>query len=107
MSNNLLIMTLESLAALAAVLALFAGIIWLIRRLQPSAFSQQADKMKVLRRLNLDTKHSLVEVMCDKHRYLIGLSASGITLLSGHVEHACSHSDKSKTNDNPAENEQV
>lgn len=100
-------MTLESMAALAAVLALFAGIVWLIRRLQPSAFSQKAERMKVLRRLSLDTKHSLVEVICDKQRYLIGLSPSGITMLSGHDGETCSHLHKTKISEAAPKNEQA
>jgi len=35
--------------------------------------------MRIAQRLALDTRHSLVEVVCDEHRYLIGISPNGLT----------------------------
>ena len=79
-------MMAQSVAALAVVLAVFAGLVWLMRRLQTSTQSQHGEHMKVLRRLPLDTKHSLVEVMYDGKHYLIGLSPAGMTSVSQHIK---------------------
>ena len=93
MSDGFLMMMLQSLAALAAVLALFAAIVWLVRhRLQGSGFQPQGERIKVVQRLALDTKHSLVEVVCGQKHYLLGLSPSGITPIAQNTE---------QTNDNP------
>lgn len=87
MIDNFLPMMLQSIASLAAVLALFAGLVWLVRRLQGSSFQvKKGGQMKVVQRLALDTKHSLVEVTCGQHHYLIGLSPDGMTSISQPVE---------------------
>lgn len=87
MTDNFLPMMLQSIVALAAVLALFAGLVWLVRRLQGSSFQpQKGGQMKVVQRLALDTKHSLVEVACGQHHYLIGLSPDGMTSITQPVK---------------------
>ncbi|ATX78571.1 flagellar biosynthetic protein FliO [Mariprofundus aestuarium] len=78
----------QSVAALAVVLAVFAGVVWLLRRLQTSTQSRHGEHMKVVRRLPLDTKHSLVEVAYDGRHYLIGLSPAGMTSISQHIKEA-------------------
>lgn len=85
MNDGFLIMMAQSVAALAAVLAIFAGLVWLLRRLQLTSQSQHGDNMKVLRRLPLDAKHSLVEVLYDGKHYLIGLSPAGMTSVFQHI----------------------
>jgi flagellar biosynthetic protein FliO len=85
MNNGFLMMMVQSLAALAAVLAIFAGLVWLLRRFQSSAQVRHGEQMKVLRRLHLDTKHSLVEVAYDGKYYLIGLSPTGMTSVFQHI----------------------
>jgi len=84
-SDGFLALMLQSLAALAAVLALFAGLVWVVRHLQPHPFSRQESRIKVVERLALDTKHSLLEVEHGQNRYLIGLSPTGITPIGQHA----------------------
>lgn len=86
MNESFLLMMAQSVAALAAVLAMFAGLVWLLRRLQLSGQSQHGENMKVLRRLPLDAKHSLVEVAYDGKHYLIGLSPAGMTSVFQHIK---------------------
>lgn len=85
MSDSFLVLMLQSLAALAAVLALFAGLVWVARHFQTRPFSQQESRIKVVGRLALDTKHSLLEVEHGQNRYLIGLSPTGITPITQHM----------------------
>jgi len=82
MSRDFLFMMLQSLAALAAVLAVFAGLVWLVRRLHVSRFQSQEGQIKIIQRLALDTRHSLIEVACGERRHLIGLSPDGITSIA-------------------------
>lgn len=84
-NDSFLMMMAQSVAALAVVLAIFAGLVWLLRRLQASGPVRHGQDMKVIRRLSLDTKHSLVEVACDGKYYLIGLSPAGMTSVFRHI----------------------
>jgi flagellar biosynthetic protein FliO len=86
MNEGFLMMMAQSVAALAVVLAIFAGLVWLLRRLQTSTHNKHGEHMKVLRRLPLDTKHSLVEVTHDGKHYLIGLSPTGMTSIFQHIK---------------------
>jgi len=86
MTENFLPMMLQSLAGLAAVLALFAVLVWLVRRFQGSSIQVHGGQMKIMQRLSLDTKHSLVEVACGQNRYFIGLSPSGMTSIAQSIE---------------------
>jgi flagellar biosynthetic protein FliO len=86
MTENFLAMMLQSLAGLAAVLALFAGLVWLVRRFQGSSIQTHGGQMKIMQRLSLDTKHSLVEVACGENRYIIGLSPSGMTSIAQSIQ---------------------
>jgi len=88
MNDAFLMMMAQSVAALAVVLAIFAGLVWLLRRLQTSTHKQHGEHMKVLRRLPLDTKHSLVEVRYDGKYYLIGLSPTGMTSIFQPIKEA-------------------
>ena len=88
MNDAFLMMMAQSVAALAVVLAIFAGLVWLLRRLQTSTHKQHGENMKVLRRLPLDTKHCLVEVAYDGKHYLIGLSPTGMTSISQPIKEA-------------------
>lgn len=88
MSEGFLPMMAQSLAALAAVLAIFAGLVWLLRRLQlPGQGNNAGGAMKVTRRLPLDSKHSLVEVAYAGRHYLIGLSPAGMTSIYQPIAH--------------------
>jgi len=85
MSGTFLTLMLQSLAALAAVLALFAGLVWLVRSLQRSRFQSQGGQIKIVQRLALDTRHSLVEIACGQHHHLIGLSPDGMTPIARNI----------------------
>jgi len=88
MNDDFLMLMAQSVAALAVVLAIFSGLVWLLRRFQTSTQKKHGEHMKVLRRLPLDTKHSLVEVMYDGKHYLIGLSPTGMTSIFQHIKEA-------------------
>ena len=86
MTDNFMTMMAQSLAALAAVLALFAAMVWLIRHFQGSSFQTKNGQSKVVQRLALDSKHSMVEVVSGQHHYLIGLSPNGMTTIAHNIE---------------------
>lgn len=88
MNESFTMAIVQSVAALAVVLAIFAGLVWLLRRLQSSSQLKPGDDMRIVRRLHLDTKHSLVEVAYDGRNYLIGLSPGGMTAISNHISDA-------------------
>ena len=73
---------LQSLTALAAVLALFAGLVWLLRRMQqrlPAAGG--ASRIRLAGRCAIDARHSVVEVEAGGRRWLVGVSPEGLTAL--------------------------
>jgi len=85
-TDNFMTMMAQSLAALAAVLALFAALVWLMRHFQGSNFQAKNGQSKVVQRLALDSKHSLVEVVSGQNHYLIGLSPNGMTAIAHNIE---------------------
>jgi len=86
MSGDFLALMLQSLAALGAVLALFAGLVWLVRHLQGLRLQpQNGGQLKIVQRLALDTRHSLVEITCGQSHHLIGLSPDGITSIARNI----------------------
>lgn len=82
MEGTFLELSLKSAAALAVVLALFALFVWAIRRLQGGVPLQHKGNTKIVHRLALDSKHSLVEVEFGNESHLIAISPSGVTLIS-------------------------
>ncbi len=75
MQENFGTMMVQSIAALALVLAIFAGLVWLLKRLQNQHFpNKKGEKMHVLQRVSLDSQHTVVEVMRDDKIYILGLS---------------------------------
>ena len=82
MQDNFFILMLQSLAALALVLAIFAGMVWGLRRLQFRQLPKGEAALRVVQRLAIDTRHSVVEVDHHGKRYLLGVSPSGITPIS-------------------------
>ena len=74
---------LQSVAALALVLALFAALVWGLRKLQFRQLPQGEAAMRVVQRLSIDSRHSLVEVEHHGRRYLLGLSPTGVSEISG------------------------
>jgi len=73
---------LQSVAALALVLALFAALVWGLRKLQFRQLPEGEAAMRVVQRLSIDAKHSLVEVEHREKRYLLGVSPTGISSIT-------------------------
>lgn len=88
MQDNFFILMLQSVAALALVLAIFAGMVWGLRRLQFRQLPKGETAMRVVQRLAIDTRHSVVEVDHHGRRYLLGVSPSGITTISSSAHQA-------------------
>lgn len=97
MQGNFFILMLQSVAALALVLAIFAGMVWGLRRLQFRQLPKGEAAMRVVQRLAIDTRHSVVEVDHHGRRYLLGVSPSGMTTI------ASSESQKSDLSENSVE----
>ncbi len=81
MEQGLAMMMLQSIAALAVVLALFALLVWGMKRLQYRMGSPSTSNIKVLQKVSLDTRHSVVEVRHGKRCYLLGLSTDGLQVI--------------------------
>lgn len=79
MEDSLSILMLKSVAALALVLALFAVLVWGLRKLQYRQLPQGESAMRIVQRLSIDSRHSLVEVEHHGQRYLLGLSPTGMS----------------------------
>ena len=100
MQDNFFMLMLQSLAALALVLALFAAMVWGMRRLQFRHLPQGEKAMRVVQRLAIDTRHSVVEVEHDGRRYLLGVSPSGISSISDPIQpDIASHAAHNETQD--------
>jgi len=76
-------MMVQSIASLALVLAIFAGVIWGLKRLQQWQTSpvNRQGSMRVEQRLALDSHHSIVEVSREGKRYILSLSSGHVQLL--------------------------
>jgi len=82
MEQSLTMMLLQSIAALAGVLALFALFVWGMKRFQSHTLSGNTSNMRVLQRLSLDSRHSLIEVQRgNKHYILSTSSAAGVSMI--------------------------
>lgn len=82
---DLMIMSLRSLAGLALVLALFALVVWAIKRLNMRnlllAGASQANGIRICARRALDAKHSLIVVEYEGRRWMIGTSVDQMILV--------------------------
>ncbi len=85
MQDNFFILMLQSVMALALVLALFAALVWGLRKLQFRQLPEGEAAMRVVQRLAIDSKHSLIEVDHRGKRYLMGLSPTGISAISNYT----------------------
>ncbi len=82
MEQSLTMMLLQSIAALAGVLALFALFVWGMKRFQNHSLSSNASGMRVLQRLSLDSKHSLIEVQRGNKHYILSISSvAGVSVI--------------------------
>jgi len=81
MDTNLLSMVLQSLLALAAVLGLFALMVWGMKRFQLHSGGPVQRDFKVVQRIHIDNKNSIIEVRHRGMHYLLGLSPGGMIQL--------------------------
>lgn len=83
-STGFVALFLQSMASLAAVLALFAAVIWVMRRLKivPQSNIGSGERLHVVQRLALGGKHSLAVVAYGDKRWLVGMSPTAINCLS-------------------------
>jgi len=71
-------MMAQSIGSLALVLAIFAGLVWLMRRFQDKVVPVKEGKMQVVQRLHIDSKNSVVEIRYGKQSYLLGVGVGGV-----------------------------
>ena len=74
-------LVVQSVTALALVLALFAAVVWLLRWMQNRTNLDPHGAIRVRQRTMLGNKHSLVEVEYGGERLLLGLAPNAITPL--------------------------
>ncbi len=70
---------LRTLGGLAAVLALLAGGLWLVKR--RGAFLTPARRLEITARAAIDPKSQLVVVRWDNREHLIAVSAAGLAVV--------------------------
>jgi flagellar biosynthetic protein FliO len=74
---------LRVLGALALVLGLFLGAVWLFRNGRSLAFRRgQAPRLNVLESRSLGSRHAIYVVGYEQQRFLLGSTPAGINLLS-------------------------
>ncbi len=81
MEQNLFSLVLQSVIGLAAVLGLFAFMVWGMRRFQDRSMHSGRD-FRLLQKIHIDNRSSIVEVRHQGRHYLLALSANGICQLS-------------------------
>lgn len=74
-------MLLQSMLGLAFVLGLFALLVWGARRLNLHNGGIIQRDFKIIQRMHIDNKHSVVEIRHKDHHYLLGLSPGGMVQL--------------------------
>jgi len=74
-------LVIQSVTALALVLALFAMVVWLLRWMQMRTNTDIHGTIRVRQRTMLGNKHSLIEVEYAGQRLLLGLTPNAITTL--------------------------
>jgi len=81
METSLFSMVLQSLFALAAVLGIFAMMIWAMRRFQQHTGHKPTHDFKVIQRIHIDSKSSIVEIRHRGTHYLLAMSPGALTQL--------------------------
>ncbi|MFQ5356448.1 MAG: FliO/MopB family protein [Mariprofundaceae bacterium] len=73
---------LKSMGGLALVLALFACLVWLAKRLKlPVIPASSNDTLRMVKRLAVSGRHSVMVIEYEGQRWLIGVSPQNIDLL--------------------------
>ena len=94
MEQSLTMMLMQSIAALAGVLALFALFVWGMKRFQNHTLSSHGSGMRVLQRLSLDSRHSLIEVQRGNKHYILSTSSvAGVSVIESFEEMAADASE--------------
>ena len=74
---------LRVMGALALVLALFFGGVWIVKnRRRIPGLRRHAPRLDVLEARSLGNRHSLCLITCEQQRFLLAVSPNGVTLLS-------------------------
>ncbi|MDQ6964500.1 MAG: flagellar biosynthetic protein FliO [Mariprofundales bacterium] len=74
-------LVIQSVTALALVLALFAVVVWMLRWMQSRSHRDPHATIRIRQRTMLDSKHSLVEVEYAGELLLLGIGPNTITHL--------------------------
>ncbi len=77
----MLSMLVQSMVGLAFVLGLFALLVWVARRLNLHQGGPIRGNFKVIQRIHIDSKNSIVEIRHNDQHYLLGLSPGGMVQL--------------------------
>jgi len=86
MQDNFLTLMLQSATGLAVVLSLFGLLVWMLKRLQNKRyFKDRSSTIQVIQRCAIDAKHSVVELTHGENSYLIAISPTGMSKLSGSI----------------------
>ena len=73
---------LKSMTGLALVLALFALLVWLAKRMKfPLLPGVSHGPVRLVQRLAVSSRHSIVVLECERQRWLVGLSPQNMELL--------------------------
>ena len=80
--TNFASMMIQSIGALALVLAIFAALEWAMRRMQDGMIPQKEGKMRVVQRMHLDSRNSIVEIRHGDKHFLIGVGQGGVQKIS-------------------------
>jgi len=83
MQQSFSMMMVQSIAALALVLAIFAGLVWALKRLQRQHLPSRnkGEVMQVIQRISLGSQHSVVEISRGDALYILGLSNGHMQLI--------------------------
>jgi len=76
--SNFVSLMIQSIGALALVLAIFAGLVWGLRRLQYINVPKESGQMRIVQRLSIDTKNSVVEIQYGSRHFLLGVGQDGV-----------------------------
>ncbi|MDQ6998643.1 MAG: flagellar biosynthetic protein FliO [Mariprofundus sp.] len=85
METSMLSLLLQSMLGLAIVLGIFALLVWGMRRLNLHQGGPNQRDFKIIQRLYIDSKNSIVEVHHKDQHYLLGLSPGGMVQLHGEM----------------------
>jgi len=82
METGMFSMVVQSMIGLALVLGLFALLVWAARRLNLHQGGPLQSNFKVIQRIHIDSKNSIVEIRHHDQHYLLGLSPGGMVQLN-------------------------